>query len=251
VTGAGAGDEAPRRASDSPIGRNAVRVPPVATGAVAARSPGGPGARSGGLDFHHENGHGQPRPGLIERLRLGEAAALEELYGLLGSRVYRVARGLLPQDSDAEDATQEVFLKVYERAGQFDGRARFTTWLHRLTVNHCLHRIERERLRRAEPLEGGPRESLADGGPGPGEESARNDDQRRIDALLERVPPHQRAALVLREVEGLSYAEIAAVLEVPVGTVMSRLARARERLVALVRPSTRGERALPRPRNTP
>jgi RNA polymerase sigma-70 factor (ECF subfamily) len=107
---------------------------------------------------------------------------------------------------------------------------RLPPWLHRLTVNLCLNRGERQRLRDCEALATG----LADGGEDPSAGAARADDCARAAALLERLSPEHRAVLSLRELEGLSYAEIAATLRLPVGTVMSRLARARERLAAEV-----------------
>lgn len=166
----------------------------------------------------------------MRRLARGQGAALDTLFARHGGRVYRLARGMLPQPEDAEDATQEVFLKLLERAGQFDCRARFTTWLHRLTVNLCLNRGERQRQRVCEGLAA---ELAAEGGD-PSAGAAQADECARAAALLERLSPEHRAVLSLRELEGLSYAEIAATLHLPVGTVMSRLARARERLAAEV-----------------
>ncbi len=171
--------------------------------------------------------------GVLQALRGGDLAALEATYRLFGGRVLRLSRLLLGCPADAEDATQEVFLKVFERAQQFDGRSRFSTWLHRLTVNHCLNRIERERLRRAEELSTGD-EHLLDGLPSPLELAHESESKERLEQFLGRLSAEHRAVLVLREIEGLSYGEIAAALEIPVGTVMSRLARARARLVELV-----------------
>jgi RNA polymerase sigma-70 factor (ECF subfamily) len=149
--------------------------------------------------------------------------------------VYRLCLRLLGLAAEAEDATQEVFLKLFERAASFDGRARFSTWLHRLTVNHCLHRIEKERLRRTDPL-GEDDPKLRDPGPGPARALERDETREHLAALLARLSPEHRSVLVLRELEELPYQEIAETLAVPVGTVMSRLARAREALVRLARP---------------
>src|SRR5687767_3429798 len=81
--------------------------------------------------------------GLCER----RASALEDVFRRHGERVHRLCLSILGSAPDAEDATQEIFLKLFERAASFSGRARFTTWLHRVTVNHCLNAIERERTR--------------------------------------------------------------------------------------------------------
>jgi RNA polymerase sigma-70 factor, ECF subfamily len=177
-----------------------------------------------------------PDRALVEGLCRGERDAQRELYQRHGARVYRLCLRLLGSAPDAEDLTQEVFLKLFERARAFDGRARFTTWIHRLTVNTCLHRIEKEDLRRARPLpaEG---EEPADPGAAPGDALDRSEERGALQALLARLAPEQRAVLVLREVEELSYREIAEALSIPVGTVMSRLSRARERLARLSAPA--------------
>lgn len=85
---------------------------------------------------------------------------MRDCYCLFGARV---CRSMLKQDSDAEEATQEVFLEVFERARQYDERARFSTWLHRIAINHCLHWIEKQERRRAEELD----EALVDNHPSP------------------------------------------------------------------------------------
>ncbi len=166
----------------------------------------------------------------LASLRSGQARGLEQCYRVYGARVYRICRNLLPQNTDAEDATQEVFLKVMERIGQFEGRASFSTWLHRIAVNHCLNRIEKERRRQTSALD----DSLPDSRPSPSEASALAEGNERFESFLRRLPPMQRAVLVLREVEQMSYTEISEALEIPEGTVMSRLARGRERLASML-----------------
>ncbi len=164
---------------------------------------------------------------VIARLQAGEVDALETCYRVFGARVRRLCRSLLGNRHDADDASQEVFLRVYEQARKFSGRSRFSTWVFRVTVNQCLHRLERERRRATEPL---PMESVA----GPPSETLRAIDERdAVEWLLRALEPPQRAVLLLREIEGLDYREIAEVLGVPVGTVMSRLYRARQRLIEL------------------
>jgi len=184
-----------------------------------------------------------PDQALACRLARREMGALREAYELHGERVQRLCQRLLGRRADAEDAAQEVFLKLFERAGRFDGRARFSTWLHRLTVNLCLHRMERERLRlvRALPEDEG---ALVDPSASPPESLSRTEARESLQRLLARLSPEHRAVLVLRELEQLSYQEIAAALELPEGTVMSRLSRAREQLVRLATTRPRGE-ALP------
>jgi RNA polymerase sigma-70 factor (ECF subfamily) len=169
---------------------------------------------------------------LVRGLQRGDMPSLREAYERHGGRVQRLCRRLLGRAADAEDATQDVFLKLFDRARSFDGRARFATWLHRLTVNHCLHRLERDRLRQAArlPEHDG---ALVDRGEAPDSACSRAEAAQRLEALLERLSPEHRAVIVLRELEELSYREIAAALAIPEGTVMSRLARARCELLRL------------------
>jgi RNA polymerase sigma-70 factor, ECF subfamily len=167
---------------------------------------------------------------VIARLQGGDVAALEVCYRQFGPPVQRLCRRLVGRDG-ADDAAQEVFLRVLEHASQYTGRARFSTWLYQVATNHCLRRVERERIRTGAPL---------------GEERAAGwavdtlravDDRDEVERWLAEVTADQRAVLVLRELEGLDYAEIALVLGVPEGTVMSRLHRARQRLIELERAS--------------
>jgi len=160
----------------------------------------------------------------LRRLAGGDPAALADCFRVHGARVWRLARALLGQAADADDATQEIFLRVREKAAGFGGRGSFSGWLRRLAVNHCLNLLARRRSRqeRVEALEP---DSLAVPAP------VALDTLDSLERALARLPDDQRAALALREIEGLSYREIAGTLAIPIGTVMSRIARARERLL--------------------
>jgi RNA polymerase sigma-70 factor (ECF subfamily) len=179
----------------------------------------------------------------LERLSRGDARALRPLWEAYGDRVYRLCARILGQRADAEDATQEVFLRILAKASSFSGRSRFSTWVYRLTVNHCLNDRAR-RGRHWAPLDD-ERLPPATGASAVSAVEARD----RLDALLARLAPDHRAVLLLREVEGLSYAECAEVLEVPVGTVMSRLSRARKALMRAA-PASDAERPVPAPTGT-
>ena len=183
-----------------------------------------------------------PDLALARRLAQRDMHALKEAYELHGERVQRLCLRLLGRRDDAEDAAQEVFLRLFERARAFEGRARFATWLHRLTVNLCLGWIERERLRRAGALSA---DGLLDPSDSPAETASQKEAGEVLQGLLMRLSGEHRAVLVLRELEQLSYKEIAAALAIPEGTVMSRLSRAREQLVQA---AGLGPRGAPRPR---
>lgn len=171
-------------------------------------------------------------PSLAQGLRRGSPDALAEVYRLHGAAVHRLCLRILGRATEAEDATQEVFVRLLERASTFEGRSALRTWIHRLTVNHCLHRLEKERRRDAEALP----TDLLSGDPSPVEAAERGESRERLATLLARLPIDLRVALVLREIEQLSVREIAETLGIPEGTVLSRLFRARERLSAWVAP---------------
>lgn len=208
---------------------NAPAAPPVPTPALRGRT----------------RSRMDPDQALVRGLARRERSALREAYERHGERVQRLCARLLGCPADAEDATQDVFLRLFEHAGSFDGRARFSTWLHRLTVNLCLHRLEKEQLRRARPLS--EHDDLVEPGGPPLESLSRTEAHARLQTLLARLSPEHRAVLVLRELEGLPYQEIAATLDIPAGTVMSRLARARENLARLARTPAQGTHVLPEP----
>ena len=173
---------------------------------------------------------------LVERHRCGDLQAFDEVYERFGEMVYNLALRLATNREEAADLTQEIFLRIYRHLGGFGGRSTLKTWVFRIAINHC-----RDRLSRHYPAlqsidddsqEGGV--SIADPGRGPEDLAVAADEGRRVAEGLSRVPPVFREAVVLRDLEGLSYEEIAEVLGVRVGTVRSRIARGREQLRILL-----------------
>jgi RNA polymerase sigma-70 factor (ECF subfamily) len=141
-------------------------------------------------------------------------------------RIHAVCRRLAGNDADADDATQEAMLAVVRGLGRFAGQSQFSTWVYRVSVNACLDELRRRR-RRPEPTE------LPEPPAGPGSDAGMAE-RLDIDAALALLPPDFRAAVVLRDLCRLDYADIAAVLEIPIGTVRSRIARGRAALVPLL-----------------
>ncbi len=172
-------------------------------------------------------------PGELRLLGRGDAPALERAYRAFGDRVYRTALHLLGQAADAEDAAQEVFLALPRKVRSYRGEAAFGSWMYRVTVNHCLDRLARRPLERKR--QSGVEEALEVVDPirEPSEATSSKEDCVRLRELLLRLPADHRSVLVLRELEGLSYREIADALDVPIGTVMSRLSAARTALAPL------------------
>jgi RNA polymerase sigma-70 factor (ECF subfamily) len=156
--------------------------------------------------------------------------------------MWAVAIRTLGEPEEAADALQEAFISAFRRADSFRGDAKVTTWLHRIVVNACLDRIRRRQVRQADPLPED--EDRAAELAGPVEEDAAEVRERRLDVLnaLKQINVDQRSALVLVDMEGYSIEEAAAILGCAPGTVKSRCARGRARLLPLLRhwQTTRG-----------
>ena len=191
---------------------------------------------------------------LVERLRGGDATALESLIERYAPRVYRLAHGITRNEADAEEVMQDVFLNVFRKIGSFEGRAALGSWIYRVTANAALIKRRGKRfevevsLEELLPtfLEDGHRAGdrawvLTDWSQSPEEELLRAETRTVLDRAVDSLPDHYRAVLVLRDVEGLSIEEVAEALGESVATVKSRLHRARmalrEQLTRHLQPS--------------
>ena len=174
---------------------------------------------------------------LALRASRGDVGAFSELVLVHSGLVYRVALRVLGS-RDAQDASQEVWIRVWRNIGKFRGESAFTTWLYRITMNTCLSVRQKEarRQERQHPEEV-PFLPEPEGGDADPEAQMLNSERRgEIEAALEHVRTEHRAALVLRHMEGLSYAEIAQVMGVPDGTAKGWVSRGRAAmLVALAK----------------
>jgi RNA polymerase sigma-70 factor (ECF subfamily) len=173
---------------------------------------------------------------LVERHRYGDAHAFDEVYGRFEEMVYNLAFRLAGNREEAADLTQEIFLRVYRHLGSFGGRSTLKTWIFRIAINHCRDRLSRWRPA-TQPFGDDahdPTETYADPSRGPEELAVAADEGRQVAQALTRLPQVFREVVVLRDIEGLSYEEIAEVLAVRIGTVRSRIARGREQLRALL-----------------
>ena len=159
-------------------------------------------------------------PILVKRAKDGDARALEALCERHAPRVEKLALHLLRDREDARDAAQDALAKLCTRIGQFRGEAQFSTWLHRLTVNACRDVANRQRARACEPLLED-RRATFDADP-----LLRNE----LNRCLAEIAPDQARVVVLKDAIGLSFEEIAAVSDMPVGTAKCYAHRGRNRL---------------------
>lgn len=151
----------------------------------------------------------------------GEPAAYQQLYESFHQDVYRLAVRMVGLQ-DAADVTQQAFLQVFRSIQQFNGRSRFETWLYRVAVNESLGHLRRKKRWRHHSLDWEPGEEPPD--------RERAERKELLEQSLERIDPVLRSIFLLREVEGLSYRDIAEATSIPEGTVGSRLNRARREL---------------------
>ncbi len=178
---------------------------------------------------------------LLRAAGKGDPRAFQQLYEQHAPVVFRVAFRLLGNRLDAEDVTQEVFVTLYRRLGTFDFRSSFQTWCYRITVNACYDKMRKQKRRAAyqagyvEDDNGVPATVQADHQPEPVQRVLIQDLQRFVEQALARLHPDLRTALVLKEIEELSYQEIAAIMTCSQGTVASRLARARQQVAQYLR----------------
>ncbi|MHC4106494.1 MAG: RNA polymerase sigma factor [Planctomycetota bacterium] len=173
---------------------------------------------------------------LLEAHHRGEPEATTELLSAYQRRIYAVCYRMVRHTEDARDLTQDAMVKVLQGLGTYDRRAKLSTWIIRVTMNCCLSHLRKQKLRRHASLEQPSREgAAAEGVPAGGEQTppARVEQAELRSVLsraLGRLDPQTRALLVLRDLQDLGYQEIAGVLDVPLGTVKSRLFRARAAL---------------------
>ena len=174
---------------------------------------------------------------LIAGLRAGDECAYEILIQRFEQPVYNLVIRLVDDPGDAADVTQEIFLKVFRKVGSFRSESSLKTWIYRIAVNEARnqHRWFTRHRGKEIGLESDsdaqdPQDWLSDPGRSPYQTAVDHETHALIESALQKVSPNYRAALVLREVEGLSYEEISDVLEVSLGTVKSRILRGRESL---------------------
>lgn len=170
---------------------------------------------------------------LIARLQAGEEAAFGELLDAYETRIYRLALRQVGSETDAEDITQEVFLGIFRSIRNFRGASALSTWIYRITMNHCLEYRRKKKLDVVPYDEevGMPSGNWRDD---PVQVSSKQELSGELDRALTRLSPLHRDVILLHEMHGLTYQECAEVLNIPIGTVKSRLSNAFTRLRELM-----------------
>jgi len=180
---------------------------------------------------------------LVARAVAGDATALNDLLRLHYDRVHAICLRMTGNEADALDACQEALIAIVRGLARFDQRSAFATWAYRVATNACLDELRRRRRR---PIASVDEATAIEHRDLPESAPERLD----VQAALARLPIEFRAAVVLRDLAGMSYDEIAATLDVPPGTVRSRIARGRAALAAALGPPGDGEPRTPRRRPT-
>ena len=183
-----------------------------------------------------------PDLGVLQRVAAGDAESFGVLLQRHEKRLQQLCLRLLGEKEAARDAVQDIFLKVYRSAGSFKPQGKVATWLYRIAVNHCFNRLRRQRILRffsfgelvREGQDEGDELELDPADPRPDAEAVlrARERWRTTRRIIDKLPENQRLVLVLAKFEGLSYKEIAQVLEITEGAVESRLVRAMRTLQA-------------------
>jgi RNA polymerase sigma-70 factor (ECF subfamily) len=178
---------------------------------------------------------------IINRFKEGEESAFEELVLKYQDRIYNLCRHMLGDAHDAEDSAQNTFLKAYRGLKAFNPDASLYTWLYRIAVNTCLDHKRRPFFESIYKRSDTGEELVIEhpsASPAPDKIYEAKQIQRALHMALTKLSPKLRAVIVLKEMEGLSYEEIADTLEVSIGTVKSRISRARDELKILLKDFT-------------
>jgi RNA polymerase sigma-70 factor, ECF subfamily len=178
---------------------------------------------------------------LVKRVKTGDQRAFKLLVERYQRKIYAVALGMVKDKEEALDISQEAFVKVYKYLDHFKGDSSFYTWLYRITVNICIDALRKKQALRGEQVEldEAVKMDTAEAnigalgsrlGTNPQKSALRKELAEKIQQALETVPEKHRAILLLREVEGMSYEDLSRTLQIPKGTVMSRLFHARTKV---------------------
>jgi RNA polymerase sigma-70 factor (ECF subfamily) len=167
---------------------------------------------------------------LVQKAQANDERAFGKLVERYETKVYSLAMKMLRNPEDAEDVLQDTFLRAYRGIKSFQGNSTFSTWIYRITANSALMRLRKKQLPTVSIDDADERETpinIADWSPGPVEQLLTQETQKAMDEAIEALPPEFKQVFILRDVEELSNAEVAEILDLSVAAVKSRLHRAR------------------------
>jgi len=174
---------------------------------------------------------------LIEKSKAGDVAAFEELISSYQKKIFNLAYRMLGNINDADDLAQETFIRVFKSISNFKGESSFSTWIYRIATNVCLDELRKRKNKKAVSLDdeikvddGEIKRQIESDSPLPDEIAEREELRLLVKHAISDLPEEQRLIISLRDIQGLSYDEIAQVLDCPSGTVKSRINRARQAL---------------------
>lgn len=168
---------------------------------------------------------------LVQAAAKGDAVAFEQLMRRHEGKMYAVALRMCANREDAQDCMQEAMIRAYRAIENFRFQSSFATWIYRITMNTCLDELRRRKTRQATSLD-----AMLDVGWSPASsdspegETLAGERKRELDKAIHSLPEDMRAAIILRDIQGYAYDEIAKILDVNVGTIKSRISRGREKL---------------------
>ena len=173
---------------------------------------------------------------MISRCQQGDQEALKEIYDKYHKKVYRIAYGVVRQREDALDIVQEVFIKLFRSIKNFQGRSHFYTYLYRMVMNTSIDHARKSGKKFASSLDEEGSFEPSDGAEkGPERILLQKELEERVKRAMDKLPAEQKAAIIFRDVEGLSYQEMAEAMGCSIGTVMSRLHYGRKRMQGLLK----------------
>lgn len=184
---------------------------------------------------------GPPDTDLVQRAQKGDKAAFRQLIERHQRRVYQLALGIVKDHEDALDVVQETFVKVHNNLPTFKGDSAFYTWVYRIAYNVAIDAVRKNKGDKVEvdentlTDEGSQYDPYSPQSPSPQKAALRGELGAKLQEALAKLGENHRAILVLREIDGLSYEELAQVLKIPKGTVMSRLFHARQKMQQALR----------------
>ena len=181
---------------------------------------------------------------LLKKAQQGDADAFEQLVAPYEQKIYALCLRLLAHREDAQDAAQETMLRLYRALVSYRGEAQLGTFIYRVTANTCMDALRRRNVRACESLEALDDVGVVpvDDSPGPEETILRAEENERLSRAIDALSDEMRLPLVLREIQALSYEEVAQTLGLEMGTVKSRIHRAREKLARMLSGEVQEER---------